>query len=63
MTQTPVKYSAGTSRKVKTLQKTIAKHDCKRMLETWITVNDVVNFLEANFSEESCNLLKTQMFY
>ncbi|VEN52942.1 unnamed protein product, partial [Callosobruchus maculatus] len=63
--QTPLRLSAGSPRKrrlsatVKTLQRTISAHKCKNRQET--TMEDVIKFLESNFSGDMYKFLKAQL--
>lgn len=46
-------------KRIKALEATA--RECKRKLETEVTLEDVVKFLEQNYSERACQLLKTQI--
>lgn len=67
-TQTTQKLSENSPRKkalkdsVKTLERTIRSHRCKPKLEAEMTLEDVVKFLESNYSEESNRFLKNQLY-
>lgn len=76
-TQTVAALSANTPRKqklkedIKTLKRTSAstssstssdkKQKCQMQLETAISIEDIHRYLEKNYSEQSCKLLKTQL--
>lgn len=64
-TETPIRLSNNTPRKKKlrseinTLRK--AESSCRKQLESDVTLDEVLNFLQKNYSQKACELLKCQL--